>query len=106
MSCYEIAMFARKESARLQKFPIPDWIQFPPVLGDKRSHLTEKPLELGKWVVQHTGTKGGTMFDPFAGSFAFVHAALSEGMKVSGCDVLPEAVLVGKSRISKFLLEK
>jgi len=102
-SCYELAIIGRKSNAHLHNYPIPDWIQFPPVLGDARSHIAEKPLDLMKWILSHVGFPKARVFDPFAGSFVTAQAALELDMFPECWDLLPECWLIGKARVAETL---
>jgi ParB/RepB/Spo0J family partition protein len=100
---YEVALFARKKDSIIQKVPMMSWRQVTPLTGAAKRHPTEKPLDVSRWIINHLGIKGAVMFDPFAGSFSGVHAALEFGMSAFGCDIAQEAIIVGKDRISTFL---
>lgn len=43
---------------------------------------------------------GGTVFDPFVGSGSTGRAALQEGFKFIGCELLPEHAAIAVARIS------
>lgn len=89
ISSYEIAMFARRKNAYLVKEGIRDVIQgINPVTRNLKTHPSEKPVDLFRYLLQIVGLPGMTMIDPFCGSGASLIAGLREKMIVKGCDEL------------------
>lgn len=102
-SCSEFAIFCRQEKSSIENFPMPDWVQFPPLLGEKRTHPTEKPLKLMKWILNYVGFKGAKVIDPFAGSYSSIQAAIDMDMNAQGCDLAPECKILGTVRVADAL---
>ncbi|AHY26975.1 DNA methylase [Mycobacterium phage Nairb] len=63
-----------------------------------REHITQKPLDLMRELVQIV-PPGGTVLDPFAGSGTTGVAAVTEGRKFIGIERLPEFADIAKRRI-------
>ena len=90
ISSYEIAMFARRPKAYLIKEGVRDVIQgINPVTSSLKTHPSEKPIDLFRYLLQIVGLPGMTMIDPFCGSGTSLIAGLREQMIVRGCDKLP-----------------
>ena len=70
----------------------------------KRSHLTEKPVNLGRHLIRiFAGEKGGLVLDPFAGSGAFGEAALLEGYRFRGFETDRETAAAANLRLKNML---
>lgn len=65
----------------------------------KRRHVTEKPVELMRDLVQIV-PEGGTVLDPFMGSGTTGVACVEEGRRFIGCEVLPVYQQVARERIT------
>ncbi len=90
ISSYEIAMFARRKTAYLVKEGVRDIISgINPVPSSLKTHPSEKPVDLFRYLLQIVGLPGMTMIDPFCGSGSSLIAGLREKMIVKGCDKLP-----------------
>lgn len=63
-----------------------------------RFHQTQKPLELMRQVVRIC-SPGGTILDPFAGSGTTLEAAVLEGYRAIGVEMVPEYVQVVEKRM-------
>ena len=68
-----------------------------------RIHVTEKPLQLMKDVIQIC-EPGGRILDPFAGAGTTVLAAVEEGYEAVGIEVTDAYYKLGSDRV-KFALE-
>ncbi len=66
----------------------------------KRTHLTEKPLQLMRDVVQIT-EGGGHILDPFAGSGTTVLASVLEGYKATGIEVTDVYAQLARERVER-----
>lgn len=67
-----------------------------------RSHLAEKPVNLGRHLIRiFGGEKGGLVLDPFAGSGAFGEAALLEGYRFCGFEADQETAAAANLRLEK-----
>lgn len=63
-----------------------------------RVHVTQKPLGIMRQLVKAT-RPGGTVLDPFMGSGTTGVAALSEGRRFIGCEIVSEYQTVAEDRI-------
>lgn len=54
---------------------------------EKRHHPTQKPVALGRWLLQKYANKGDLIFDPFMGSGSFIVACKELNFKFIGCDI-------------------
>jgi site-specific DNA-methyltransferase (adenine-specific) len=53
---------------------------------EKRFHPTQKPVALGRWILEKFAVKGDKIFDPFAGSGSFLVACQQKGFDFIGCE--------------------
>lgn len=83
--------------------PVPGVYTGPPTLDgdpprtDDREHQTEKPVEVLRELIRFAGA--GTILDPFAGSGTTGVAALREGRRFIGCEVVPHYADIAARRI-------
>lgn len=63
-----------------------------------REHQTQKPLEVMRELVKIV-PEGGTVLDPFMGSGTTGAAAILEGRKIIGCEMVPHYAEVAERRI-------
>jgi len=69
-------------------------------LGATNRHPTVKPLDLMQWLCRLTRTPtGGTVLDPFMGSGSTGVAALREGRRFVGIELIDEYADLARSRI-------
>jgi DNA modification methylase len=88
-SCYEDILFLRKHDARLVMEGQPDWLQCPPIIGDKE-HPNEKPVELICRLLDRIALPGMRLVDCCMGSGAILEAAVRKKLIAYGCDTLLE----------------
>lgn len=73
---------------------------------EKRQHPTQKPVALGRWLLQNYANKGDKIFDPFAGSGSFLVACKQLGFDAVGCEKEKKYCDIIKERLQqKTLLE-
>ncbi len=53
---------------------------------EKRFHPTQKPVPLGRWILDNYSKEGEIILDPFCGSGSFVLACKQKGLRFIGCD--------------------
>ena len=80
-------------------FPVCSVMEIP----QNRIHVTEKPLQLMKDVIQIC-EPGGRILDPFAGAGTTILAAVEEGYETVGIEVTDAYYKLGSDRV-KFALE-
>jgi len=68
--------------------------------GEGNTHPTVKPIELMQWLVRLVTPPGGLVLDPFAGSGSTGIAALREGFRFAGVELLPEHYEIALARIA------
>ena len=68
---------------------------------EKRFHITQKPIALGRWLLKKYAEKGNTIFDPFAGSGSFLIASKQKGFKFIGCEIDENYYKVINERLSQ-----
>ena len=100
-SCYEMAIYIRKQASRLTKEGQPDWIDCPAVNPALKTHPYEKPVGLIRNLLERVCYPGQTMYDPCMGSGASVEAGLEQKMFVIAGDVDMNAYSAAISRVSK-----
>jgi len=54
---------------------------------EKRLHPTQKPVPLGRWILDKFAQDGDLIFDPFAGSGSFLVACQEKGFQFIGCEI-------------------
>lgn len=89
-SCYETILFLRKEDARLVVEGKPDWIQCPPIIGESKLHINEKPVLLLMELLDRISLPGMNLIDPFIGSGSSIEAGVKKKLFSTGCDQLLE----------------
>ena len=73
---------------------------------EKRHHPTQKPVALGRWLLENYAEKGDKIFDPFAGSGSFLVACKQLGFEFVGCELNADYCKIIEQRLSqKTLLE-
>ena len=66
-----------------------------------RKHPTQKPVPLGRWLLQNYANKGDKIFDPFAGSGSFLVACKQLGYNFIGCDKEQKYVDIANDRLKQ-----
>jgi len=66
-----------------------------------RLHPTQKPIALGRWLLEKYAQKGDKIFDPFAGSGSFLVACHQLNYDFVGCEINEEYCKVIKKRLSQ-----
>lgn len=69
-------------------------------LGEHRYHPTQKPVALGRWILEKFAEQGQTIFDPFAGSGSFLLACKQKGFTYVGCEINKEYFEVIEERLT------
>jgi DNA modification methylase len=68
---------------------------------EKRVHPTQKPIPLGRWILDKFAKPNDLIFDPFAGSGSFLIACKQAGFNFIGCEINPEYCDVANRRLSQ-----
>tara|TARA_Y100000310_G_scaffold339572_1_gene432629 strand:- start:697 stop:1416 length:720 start_codon:yes stop_codon:yes gene_type:complete len=68
---------------------------------EKRHHPTQKPVALGRWILDKFANKGDKIFDPFAGSGSFLLASKQKGFDFVGCEINKEYCDIINKRLSQ-----
>ena len=100
-SCYEMAMYIRKQNSRLIKEGQPDWVECQIVNPAIKTHPYEKPIGLLRNMLERVCVPGQTLYDPCMGSGASIEAALEQKLFAIGGDMSLEAYSVALRRISR-----
>lgn len=66
---------------------------------DKREHPTQKPVALGRWLLDNYAKEGDKIFDPFSGSGSFLLACKQKGLDFVGCEVNKKYVEIINKRL-------
>ena len=67
---------------------------------EKRFHPTQKPIPLGRWILEKFAKKGDTIFDPFTGVGSFLVACKQLGFRSVGCEKEKEYVDIANKRLA------
>ena len=100
-SCYEMAIYVRKQNSKLTKEGQPDWLECQAVNPVVKTHPYEKPVGLIRNLLERVCYAGQTMYDPCMGSGASVEAGLEQKMFVIAGDLSLEAYSQAITRVSK-----
>lgn len=73
-------------------------------INEKRTHPTQKPIKLGRWILDKFATKGMKIFDPFAGAGSFLIACKQQGFDFIGCEINKEYVKIANKRLAQQIL--
>lgn len=69
--------------------------------SEKRKHPTQKPVELGRWILNKFAKEGDLIFDPFTGSGSFIVACKHLGFKYIGCEIDKEYCDIANKRLEQ-----
>ncbi|WPP47712.1 DNA-methyltransferase [Pseudomonas sp. AN-1] len=69
--------------------------------GEGNSHPTVKPTDLMRYLCRLVTPPGGLVLDPFTGSGSTGKAAMLEGFRFIGCELLPEYAEIALNRIQR-----
>lgn len=68
---------------------------------EKRYHPTQKPVPLGRWLLNTYAKKGDIIFDPFCGSGSFIVASHQLRYRYIGCDISAEYCGIANKRLQQ-----
>ncbi len=88
-----------KEYQSFSNFPT-NFLEFPNIVGKQALHPTQKPVDLGRYLIRTYTNEGDVVFDGFAGSGSFLVAAVMEGRSFVGVELAPEYCVMAESRIA------
>ncbi len=100
---HELIMFFSKGKRRRINNSIPDVLTHARVMGKKRVHQTEKPIELLIDLLKFSTNEGDTVLDPFAGSFSLGMAAMLTKRCAVGIELGKEFLDAGFKRMKDSL---
>ncbi|WP_201296777.1 site-specific DNA-methyltransferase [Nocardiopsis sp. FR26] len=78
---------------------LPGYLRASQPRGDKRKHITQKPVEIMRELVK-IAPEGGVVLDPFAGAGSTGEAALAEGRRFVGVEVTKHYADVARERLA------
>ena len=82
----ELAWTSFDRPARLMRYLWSGMLQEKMNWKEKRYHPTQKPVALGRWILEKFAEKGDIIFDPFCGSGTFLVAGKQKGFNYLGRD--------------------
>lgn len=100
---YEMALLCRKGNIELKYQDRSDVMQLPSLHGSNKAHLTEKPIDLFRYLITWLVLPGARIIDPFMGSGNSLIAALLEKCIPYGGDALEENVNIFKDNLTKLI---
>ena len=68
---------------------------------EKRLHPTQKPVPLGRWILDNYAQEGDKIFDPFTGSGSFIVACKQKGFEYVGCEINKDYVDIANERLKQ-----
>lgn len=98
---HERILLLEKGKPRLRDLAMRDVLSFPRVKGGAP---TEKPVDLLRCLVRQSTEPGDVVLDCYMGSGSTGEAALLEGRRFVGCDVVPETVETARSRLEPLII--
>lgn len=105
MSNVEFTLFARKGAAMPIRNPGSKVVHdFDNPVG-RKSHPTEKPVDLVRFYIENSCPPGGLVLDPFVGSGATAVAAVESGRRFLAFEIDPEHFATAKARIETAMSE-
>ena len=99
-SCYEMLMYIRRESSRLVREGMPDWLECAPVPPSERRHPYEKPVKLLCDLLERVALPGQRLYDPFMGSGSSVEAGVKLKLFSTGVDIDKNAYAMALGRMA------
>lgn len=93
-------MHVRALKPRSEPVYLPGYLEGSQPRGRERRHITQKPVEVMRQLVQIC-RPGGTVLDPFAGSGTTGVAALLEGRAFVGVEVTGHYAQVARERMAQ-----
>ena len=82
----ELAWTSFNTAVRKFKYTWNGMLQENMSMKEKRIHPTQKPVALGRWILENYAKEGDKIFDPFSGSGSFLVACKNKGYDFVGCD--------------------
>ncbi len=92
MSDFEMCWTNNEKPSKMFEHPCNGW---------KRSHPTEKPLDLIVWQIERHTKKGDTILDPFMGSGTTGVACMRTGRNFIGIEINAEYFAIAQRRIEE-----
>ncbi len=96
----DVAVFYCPKASRAEREAGCDSISPNPKTGRRNDHSTVKPVALMRWLCRLVTPPGGVVFDPFAGAGTTGIAALSEGFRFVGFELVPRHAAIARARIA------
>lgn len=97
----ELAWCSFNKAIRKFKFKWSGMLQEDMQMKEKRVHPTQKPVALGRWILETFAKEGDAIFDPFAGSGSFLVACKQKGFDFVGCEINKEYVDIINKRLEQ-----
>ena len=97
----ELAWTSFPKAVRKFKFRWNGMLQENMKWKEQREHPTQKPIPLGRWILEKFTKEGDLIFDPFAGSGSFLVACKQKGFKFVGCEINKDYVEIIKKRLAQ-----
>lgn len=95
----ELAWVSYPKAVRKFKFRWNGMLQENMKMKEQREHPTQKPIALGRWVLQKFADKNDLIFDPFVGSGSFLVACKQLGFNFVGCEINSDYVKICNKRL-------
>ena len=102
LNVYELVLMLRKGKARnINNMGDKNIIRIKNILGGKKTHPTEKPVELNKVFVINSSNEEETVLDPFMGSGSCGVACKETGRNFIGIEIDKKYFNIAKERIDQ-----
>jgi len=99
-NCEFIIMFRKGKAKNINNMGTKNVLEIPNIIG-KKTHPTEKPVELMKVLIQNSSNVGDIIFDPFMGTASTGIACQETGRNFLGIEIDKKYFDIAKERIEK-----
>ena len=97
----ELAWTSFQKAVRMFKFRWNGMLQENMKWKEQREHPTQKPVPLGRWILNKFASKGDLIFDPFAGSGSFLVACKQLNRNFIGFEINAEYCKIAEKRLAQ-----
>ena len=103
LNAYEMILMLRKGNAKnIKNMGTKNVIQIPNILGGKKTHPTEKPVELNKILIENSSDEGETVLDCFMGTGSCGVACKELNRNFIGIEIDEKYFNIAKKRLEEY----
>lgn len=102
LNSYEMILMMRKGKARnINNMGTKNLLEIPNILGGKKTHPTEKPVELNEIFISNSSDEGETVLDPFMGTGSCGVACKNLARNFIGIEIDEKYFNIAKERLEE-----